>query len=186
MQKSSKETMKNWKKLLWWTEYSHNYRNYRLQLKKIVSSSKQYSFLPYLGLYLKDLTFIEDGNKTVLEHSSNTEGDHSNNNSSSSFAASASSSSSSYSESGSNTNNNSTGVVNFQKMRMVANIITEIQIAQRSNFGKEVTTIIISRLYYVDDFDQLFTLNTILILFYSTSWYVTIGCLLISATEWKC
>jgi hypothetical protein len=31
-------------------------------MKKIFSSSGHHSVLPYMGIYLRDLTFIEDGN----------------------------------------------------------------------------------------------------------------------------
>jgi hypothetical protein len=50
--------------------------------------------MPYLGLYLKDLTFIEEGNRSFSGE----------------------------------------GAVNYYKMRLLANVIVEIQHAQRNTF----------------------------------------------------
>jgi len=44
------------------TQHTYNYRNYRERLKTVT-----FPVLPYLGLILRDLTFIEDGNKNYLE-----------------------------------------------------------------------------------------------------------------------
>jgi hypothetical protein len=43
------------------THSTHNYKNYREALK-----TATFPVLPYLGLYLRDLTFIEDGNSNFI------------------------------------------------------------------------------------------------------------------------
>jgi hypothetical protein len=48
-------------------ENKHNFKNYRDRLAKIKLNGEP--TLPYLGVYLRDLTFIEEGNKTyITEH----------------------------------------------------------------------------------------------------------------------
>lgn len=56
------ELMKNLEHLM---ENKQNYKNYREKLAKLKQSGD--STLPYLGVYLRDLTFIEEGNATTLE-----------------------------------------------------------------------------------------------------------------------
>jgi len=53
-----------YEELMQLTHVTNNCRAYRDKLKTLTSPA-----LPYLGLYLKDLTFIEDGNMTYLEES---------------------------------------------------------------------------------------------------------------------
>jgi hypothetical protein len=47
-------------------ENKQNYKNYRERLVKIRQNGEP--TLPYLGVYLRDLTFIEEGNQTHLEN----------------------------------------------------------------------------------------------------------------------
>jgi hypothetical protein len=46
------------------TDPKSNYGSYRNYIKRALNPnlSKLHNVIPYLGLYLKDLTFIEDGN----------------------------------------------------------------------------------------------------------------------------
>ncbi|KAL6072419.1 Ras guanine nucleotide exchange factor, variant 2 [Balamuthia mandrillaris] len=56
------ESMKNLEALM---ENKHNYKNYRDRLNYIKEIGQP--TLPYLGVYLRDLTFIEEGNNTISE-----------------------------------------------------------------------------------------------------------------------
>lgn len=59
-----KESMERLEQMM---ENKHNFKNYRDRLAKIKTNGEP--TLPYLGVYLRDLTFIEEGNKTyVTEH----------------------------------------------------------------------------------------------------------------------
>jgi hypothetical protein len=69
-----------------------NYKNYRQEL-----DSQSRPILPYLGVCLRDLLFIEDGNPDRLEN----------------------------------------GMFNFHKLRMVANVITQIQYFQEKPYNFE-------------------------------------------------
>eukprot|EP00027_Filamoeba_sp_ATCC50430_P001073 CAMPEP_0168556048 /NCGR_PEP_ID=MMETSP0413-20121227/8670_1 /TAXON_ID=136452 /ORGANISM="Filamoeba nolandi, Strain NC-AS-23-1" /LENGTH=681 /DNA_ID=CAMNT_0008586959 /DNA_START=162 /DNA_END=2207 /DNA_ORIENTATION=+ len=52
-----------WSKLQDVISFSQNYKTYRAIYKSNMDLGKH--FIPYIGLYLKDLTFIEDGNETI-------------------------------------------------------------------------------------------------------------------------
>jgi hypothetical protein len=87
-------TRAKWTAVQEFTNFIGNCKVYRSYLKRLCASATQRNFIPYIGLCLKDLTFIEDGNNT----------------------------------------HTSAGSINFEKMRMVANIINQIQVAQRSKY----------------------------------------------------
>lgn len=70
-----------------------NYRNYRIKLEKQMPP-----VLPYLGVFLRDLLFIEEGNRDVLEN----------------------------------------GMINFDKMRMVAGVFTSLQKCQKVIIHEEL------------------------------------------------
>jgi len=57
-----RESMENLESLM---ENKQNYKNYRERLEKVQLTGE--SALPYLGVYLRDLTFVEEGNNTITE-----------------------------------------------------------------------------------------------------------------------
>jgi len=57
-----KESMERLEQMM---ENKHNFKNYRDRLAKIKANREP--TLPYLGVYLRDLTFIEEGNKTYVK-----------------------------------------------------------------------------------------------------------------------
>lgn len=68
---------------------SGNYKTYRKEI-----SVPKFPCLPYFAVYLRDLTFIEDGNQDFLQQ----------------------------------------GIVNFQKMRMLAKVFGDMQRFQRTSY----------------------------------------------------
>lgn len=112
---------KQWKVISEFASPRHNYKAYRVHLSKLFSS-RNISVLPYLGLYLKDLTFIEEGNSSFDD----------------------------------------SGAVNFFKMRMFANVITEVQKAQSSSFNFKKNPELLSYLtcgIQIHDEDHLWNLS---------------------------
>jgi len=101
-------TKGQWQKLQDFVSYQGNYKVYRNTMKKLLKGPFSHNVMPYFGMFLKDLTLIEE-NTTIIRN---------------------------------------VGAVNFYKMRMVANLIGEIQKAQKSifNFNKNVE--LLSFLYY--------------------------------------
>jgi len=79
-----------------------NWKPYRQALK-----TKELPCLPYMGLFLQDINFVEDGNSNIIEN---------NNNNSSSTNTSTT------------TDNN---YINFKKMTLLSNILSEIQYFQK-------------------------------------------------------
>jgi len=57
-----RESMENLESLM---ENKQNYKNYRERLERVQLTGE--SALPYLGVYLRDLTFVEEGNNTITE-----------------------------------------------------------------------------------------------------------------------
>lgn len=53
---------RQWKTISTFASYENNYKSYRNYMRELFSSSTTQNVMPFLGLYLKDLTFIEDGN----------------------------------------------------------------------------------------------------------------------------
>lgn len=58
---------KHWNIINDFASFSNNYKNYRQYMKKLMNSNSSHNVLPYFGLYLRDLTFIEDGNTTTTD-----------------------------------------------------------------------------------------------------------------------
>jgi len=77
-------------------------------MKKLLKGPFSHNVMPYFGMFLKDLTLIEE-NTTIIH---------------------------------------TVGAVNFFKMRMVANLIAEIQKAQKSIFNFTKNIELLSYLYY--------------------------------------
>jgi len=50
---------KQWNTISEFTSFKNNYKNYRDYIGRLFASSKTRNVMPYIGLYLKDLTFIE-------------------------------------------------------------------------------------------------------------------------------
>jgi len=88
-----RQTEKSWKKLKEFTNTIGNCKHYRKFLKQEIASGNK-NIVPYMALYLKDLTFIEDGNNNYAM----------------------------------------AGIINFQKMRMIADVVTQIQLFQQAKF----------------------------------------------------
>ncbi|KAL6068111.1 hypothetical protein QOT17_008359 [Balamuthia mandrillaris] len=77
-------------------ENKQNYKNYREALKD-TSEAEAPGTVPYIGVYLRDLVFIEEGNPTILEN----------------------------------------GLINFEKLLMIAKTIVEVQRFQREAYQLE-------------------------------------------------
>lgn len=80
-----------YKELMTLTNSAQNYKTYREALKGVPPNAP---VIPYVGVILKDLTFIQDGNDDYLEE----------------------------------------GVINFDKMRMVSEIVRKVQAWQHLKF----------------------------------------------------
>lgn len=84
---------KKWKKIEALVDSARNYKSYRDTVTKLLNTpipkEKQVRdpIIPYFGLYLKDITFIDDGNPNSLDN----------------------------------------GFMNYDKMKLVASVITQIQ-----------------------------------------------------------
>ena len=63
--------LSSYKKLSSLIDNRKNYFNYREALKSAKKSLETVPTFPYVGLYLKDLTFIEDGNDNFLDKQKN-------------------------------------------------------------------------------------------------------------------
>lgn len=61
----SVKTRQQWYVINNFASYEGNYKVYRHNLKKLFGSGKLPNVLPYVGLYLRDLTALEEGSRTV-------------------------------------------------------------------------------------------------------------------------
>eukprot|EP01114_Cavostelium_apophysatum_P001163 TRINITY_DN10990_c0_g3_i2.p1 TRINITY_DN10990_c0_g3~~TRINITY_DN10990_c0_g3_i2.p1 ORF type:complete len:659 (+),score=128.20 TRINITY_DN10990_c0_g3_i2:52-1977(+) len=87
-------TSSQWEKLQRFTSFNRNYKVYRSTLKHLLAAQGSANVIPYFGLYLKDLTLLDE-----------------------------------------NSNFTQKGAVNFLKMRRVADVISDLQRAQKSIFN---------------------------------------------------
>lgn len=55
---------KQWNRINTFCSWEGNYKNYRYFMRKLFSSSQTPNVVPYFGLYLKDLTALEEGSST--------------------------------------------------------------------------------------------------------------------------
>lgn len=111
------KTRQQWQRINSFCSFEGNYKSYRSHMRKIFSSSKTPNVLPYVGMYLRDLTALEEGTGSFDKGGA-----------------------------GNGVRNFIKITVNFHKMRMVANVIAEIQQAQRSVFNFQRHLDIISAL----------------------------------------
>jgi hypothetical protein len=50
---------------------TNNYKTYRAELEELIQDPAKPSFIPVLGLFLKDLLFLNDGNPKMLSNEQN-------------------------------------------------------------------------------------------------------------------